>query len=147
LIRSYESALAPEKTVKLHHHHHQYYLASCGMCSWYHHMAQGLRQISNRFEFESTSRLTDSLKELHLRQWTSNLQQGGTKAATYHEVTYGAFKTRAYLKEIKSKAKRRMLARIRTGSHILRVATGRWAGEARSSRVCPICSSGAIENE
>jgi hypothetical protein len=96
LIRSYESALAPEKTVKHHHHHHQYYLASCGMCSWYHHMAQGLRQISNRFEFESTSRLTDSLKELHLRQWTSNLQQGGTKAATYHEVTYGAFKTRAY---------------------------------------------------
>jgi hypothetical protein len=36
------------------------------------------------------------------------------------------------------------LARIRTGSHILRVGTGRWAG---SSRVCPICSSGAIDNE
>jgi hypothetical protein len=106
-----------------------------------------LRQISIRIEFESSSRLIDSLKELHLQQWTSNLQEGGTKAATYHEVTGGAFKTRAYLEEIKSKANRRMLARIRTGSHILRVETGRWAGEARSSRVCRICSFGAIENE
>jgi hypothetical protein len=123
------------------------YLASCGMCSWYHYMAQGLRQISNRFEFESTSWLTDSLKELNLQQWISNLQKGGTKAATYHEVTDGAFKIRAYLEEIKSKANRRMLARIRTGSHILIIETGRWAGEALSSRVCPNYSSGAIENE
>jgi hypothetical protein len=38
------------------------YLASCGMCSWYHYMAQGWRQFSNRFEFKSTSRLTDSLR-------------------------------------------------------------------------------------
>jgi hypothetical protein len=110
-------------------------------------MAQVLRQVSNRFEFESTSGLTDSLKELFHQQWTSNLQKGGTKAATYHEVTGGAFKTRAYLEEIKSKANRRMLARIRTGSNILRFETGRWAGEARSSRVCPICSSGAVEDE
>jgi hypothetical protein len=110
-------------------------------------MAQGLRQIFNRFEFESTSRLTDSLKELHLQQWTSNLQEGGTKAATYHEVTGGAFKTRAYLEGIKSKAKRRMLARLKTASHILRVEKGRLAGEARSFRVCPICSSGAVEKE
>jgi hypothetical protein len=62
-------------------------------------------------------------------------------------VTGGAFKTRAYLEEIKSKANRRMLARIRTGSHTMRVERGRWAGEALSSHVCPICSSGAIENE
>jgi hypothetical protein len=86
------------------------YLASCGMCSWYHYAAQGLRRMSNISEFESTSRLTDSLKELHLQQWTSNSQKGGTKAAIYHEVTGGAFKTRAYLEEIKSKANRRMLA-------------------------------------
>jgi hypothetical protein len=62
-------------------------------------------------------------------------------------VTGEALKSRAYLEEIKSKANRRMLARIRTGSHILRVETGWWAGEAQGSRVCPSWSSGAIENE
>jgi hypothetical protein len=104
-------------------------------------------KFSIYLNLKALPRLTDSLKELHLQQWTSNLQQGGTEAATYHEVTGEAFKSRAYLEEIKSKANRRMLACLGTGSHTLRVDTGWWAGKARSSRVCPICNSGAIENE
>jgi hypothetical protein len=77
----------------------------------------------------------------------SDLQRAGSKRATYLGITGGIFEARAYLGEIKSKTNRRMLACFRIGSHMLRVETGRWSNEAQNTRVCPVCSSGAVEDE
>jgi hypothetical protein len=63
------------------------------------------------------------------------LPRAGTKRATHFEITGGKFKTRAYLKEAKSKASRRMLACFRSESYMLRVEAGRWSNEAYKSRV------------
>jgi hypothetical protein len=30
---------------------------------------------------------------------------------------------------------------------MLRVETGRWSNEAQNTRLCPVCSSGAVEDE
>jgi hypothetical protein len=51
------------------------------------------------------------------------------------EISGGIFEARAYLEEMKSKANRRMLACFRTGSHMLRVETGRWSNEAQITAV------------
>jgi exonuclease III len=123
------------------------FLASQGMCSWYHYAMQGLQQLAENFEFKNTIFLSDRLKELHCQKWLNDLHQGGTKAAIYREITGGVLESRAYLEVVKSKANRRMLASFRTGSHALRVETGRWISEAHSSRVCPVCTSGSVESE
>ncbi len=123
------------------------FLASQGVASWFYFADKGLRQISDVYEFKGTQFMMDHLKELHLQKWISDLHRTGTKRATYLEITGGVFEARAYLEEIKSKANRRMLACFRTGSHMLRVEAGRWSNEPQSSRVCPVCSSGTIEDE
>jgi hypothetical protein len=89
---------------------------------------------SDIYEVKSTLFMMDQLKEVHLQQWISDLQRAGSKKATYLEITGGIFEARAYLEEIKSKANRRMLACFRTGSHMLRVETGRWSNEAQNTR-------------
>jgi hypothetical protein len=123
------------------------FLASQGVASWFHFADKGFRQISDIYEVKSTLFMMDQLKEVHIQKWISDLQRAGSKRATYLEISGGIFEARAYLEEIKSKANRRMLACFRTGSHMLRVETGRWSNEAQITRVCPVCSSGAVEDE
>jgi hypothetical protein len=123
------------------------FLASQELVSWFHFADKGLRQISDIYEVKSTLLMMNQSKEVHLQKWISDLQRAGSKGATYLEITGGIFEARAYLEENKSKANRRMLACFRTGSHMLRVDTERWSNEAQESRVCPVCSSGAVEDE
>jgi len=97
---------------------------------------QGLRQINEDDNtVKSSLALIGQTKEPHLRNLISDLQQGGTKKATYSEIIGGIFGARAYLDEIKSKANRRTLACFRIGSHVLRIESGRWSNKAQSSRV------------
>ena len=39
------------------------------------------------------------------------------------------------------------MAQLRTGSHWLRIETGRWQKLERSQRVCPHCGAAAVEDE
>ena len=53
----------------------------------------------------------------------------------------------AYLAAVADRPRRVRLAQLRTGSHWLRVETGRWQQLERSQRVCPHCGSAAVEDE
>jgi exonuclease III len=123
------------------------YLASRGMHSWFHYADLGLKIIAEDYECKNTSFLGDQIRDIHLKKWVSEVQGGGTKRETYLDITGGIFKTQPYLEKIKSKANRRMLACFRTGSHVLRIETGRWSNEAQISRVCPLGCSATVENE
>ena len=55
----------------------------------------------------------------------------------------------AYLKEVTSRVQLRHLAQLRTGSHRLRVETGRWERPhlERHERTCQRCLSGEVDDE
>jgi hypothetical protein len=67
--------------------------------------------------------------------------------------TYKTFKKRLkleqYLLSEKNKEGRYLLTRIRSGTHALRIETGRWTKpkENEEERVCRQCLSGEVENE
>jgi len=123
------------------------FLASRGMHSWYYYADLGLRRITEDYDSKSTLFMVDQVRDIHMQKWVSELQRGGTKRDTNLDITGGNFKAQAYLEEIKSKSNRRKLACFQTGSHVLRIETGRWPNEAQSSRVCPLGCSAAVENE
>jgi hypothetical protein len=122
-------------------------LASCGVHSWYYYADLGLRSIAEDYECKGSLFMADRMREIHIQRWRSDLQRGGTRRDTYLAITSGVFKPQPYLEDIKSKANRRMLARFRTGSHTLRIETGRWSNEAQKARLCPACTSASIEDE
>jgi len=117
------------------------------MHSWYYFADLGLRRITEDYDCKSTLFMVDQVRDIHMQKWVSELQRGGTKRDTYLDITGGIFKAQAYLEEIKSMSNRRTLACFRTGSHVLRIETGRWSNEAQTSRVCPLGCSAAVENE
>ena len=66
--------------------------------------------------------------------------------------TYARFKDQfyyeKYLDDVKNNNHRIALTRIRTGSHFLRIETGRFSkNEDVKARVCKHCDSGDIEDE
>lgn len=56
------------------------------------------------------------------------------------------FAMAAYLQEVPSRAGRRRLAQLRTGSHWLRIETGRWSHEPRERRTCKRCDTGVVDS-
>jgi hypothetical protein len=61
----------------------------------------------------------------------------------------GSYRMASYLKEVSSRAQLRRLAQLRTGSHQLRVETGRWERPmvSRDERFCQRCLSGEVDDE
>lgn len=61
----------------------------------------------------------------------------------------GSYRMASYLKEVSSRAQLRHLAQLRTGSHQLRVETGRWERPmvSRDERFCRRCLSGEVDDE
>ena len=61
----------------------------------------------------------------------------------------GTYNVAAYLKEVTSRVQLRHLAQLRTGSHRLRVETGRWERPRleRHERTCQRCLSGEVDDE
>ena len=62
-------------------------------------------------------------------------------------VTWEAYQPAAYLTAVADRPRRVRLAQLRTGSHWLKVETGRWQRLERNARVCPHCVSAAVEDE
>jgi hypothetical protein len=62
-------------------------------------------------------------------------------------VTIDNYQPTAYLAAVADRPRRACLAQLRTGSHWLRVETGRWQRLEREQRVCPHCAAGAVEDE
>lgn len=53
----------------------------------------------------------------------------------------------AYLTAVADRPRRVRLAQLRTGSHWLRIETGRWQKLERAQRMCPNCGAAAVEDE
>ena len=65
--------------------------------------------------------------------------RGGIQAKNYHPA--------AYLAAVADRPRRMRLAQLRTGSHWLRIETGRWQKLERAQRICPNCGAAAVEDE
>ena len=53
----------------------------------------------------------------------------------------------AYLAAVADRPRRVRLAQLRTGSHWLKLETGRWQKLERAQRICPHCDAAAVEDE
>ena len=76
------------------------------------------------------------------------------KSKVQHYISYirgginiDNYQPAAYLAAVADRPRRACLAQLRTGSHWLRVETGRWQRLEREQRVCPHCAAGAVEDE
>lgn len=82
--------------------------------------------------------LTASQKS-KVQHYISCIRGGGVSIDNYQPT--------AYLAAVADRPRRACLAQLRTGSHWLRVETGRWQRLEREQRVCPHCAAGAVEDE
>jgi hypothetical protein len=94
------------------------------------------------------------LSALQQRYLTSVSQSALPKVQLYlgqvaDALCTDSYQMASYLKEVTSRAQLRRLAQLRTGSHQLRVETGRWERPrvARERRICQRCLSGEVDDE
>ena len=94
------------------------------------------------------------LSALQQRYLTSVSQSALPKVQLYlgqvaDALCTDSYQMASYLKEVTSRAQLRRLAQLRTGSHQLRVETGRWERPrvAREQRICQRCQSGEVDDE
>ncbi len=94
------------------------------------------------------------LSALQQRYLTSVWQSALPKVQLYlgqvaEALCIDSYQMASYLKEVTSRAQLRRLAQLRTGSHQLRVETGRWERPrvAREQRTCQRCLSGEVDDE
>ena len=62
-------------------------------------------------------------------------------------VSLESYQPAEYLAAVTDRSRLVRLAQLRTGSHWLRVETGRWQRLEREQRVCPHCDAAAVEDE
>ena len=91
--------------------------------------------------------------ELLVRPWGESALAGGTKRAAF--VGLSGVEVGSTARPIPpfidfpslSRHGVKQVARLRTGSHNLRIERGRWVGEARAARVCERCSDDWCEGQ
>jgi hypothetical protein len=95
-----------------------------------------------------------ALSALQRRYLTSVSQSALPKVQLYigqiaAPLRIGSYYMASYLKEVSSRVQLRQLAQLRTGSHQLRIETGRWERPmvARDQRICQRCPSGEVDDE
>ena len=62
-------------------------------------------------------------------------------------VSFESYQPAEYLTAVADRARRARLAQLRTGSHWLRVETGRWQRLELEQRVCPHCDAAAVDDD
>ena len=95
-----------------------------------------------------------ALSALQRRYLTSVQESELPKVQTYlghiaAPLRIGCYSVAAYLREVTSRVQLRHLAQLRTGSHRLRVETGRWERPRleRQERLCLRCLAGEVDDE
>lgn len=95
-----------------------------------------------------------TLSHLQRRYLTSVSESALPKVQSYigqiaAPLLIGSYRVSPYLKEVTSRVQLRHLAQLRTGSHRLRVETGRWERPRLpwQERTCLRCGSGAVDDE
>lgn len=95
-----------------------------------------------------------TLSQLQRRYLTSVSESALPKVQSYvgqiaAPLRIGSYRVSPYVKEVTSRVQLRHLAQLRTGSHRLRVETGRWERPRlpRQERTCRRCDSGDVDDE
>ena len=83
--------------------------------------------------------------EMEQRNWRLRLFQKA-KLRLYRTLK-SDLKIEEYLFAIPDQKYRRELTKLRSGTHDLRLETGRWSGEIEAERECCICGTGVVEDE
>ena len=90
--------------------------------------------------------ITD-LEQRYIEAWKLKLSTQSIKTQSYLRITEPDFNMQTYLKKEKSKLRRQIFARFRTGSHWLQVQVGRFQNMERKDRICCHCTADEIEDE
>ena len=96
---------------------------------------------------------TDVAAALQSQYSAQLIRAEGSKIAHYYHAVRGGeaapehWQPAAYLDQVADRPRLVRLAQLRTGSHWLRVETGRWQQLERAQRTCPHCGSAAVEDE
>ena len=93
------------------------------------------------------AQLRKSIKQKDKLCWLAALQDK-TKLRTYKILNFRIDLCKEeYLSWEITAYQRVLYARMRSGSHQLRVERGRWAKEEEADRLCKVCATGKIESE
>ena len=95
---------------------------------------------------------TEVMEAMQARQLDAMAACGKSKVQDYIAhirggVSLETYVPAAYLAAVPARPRMVRLAQLRTGSHWLRVETGRWQRLERAQRVCPHCAGAAVEDE
>ncbi|GAB4814024.1 hypothetical protein N2152v2_001070 [Parachlorella kessleri] len=110
----------------------QYLLGSCNPCERIH--RSFLRGILGEHLVQAVAISQKSKVQLY-----NSCVRGGLQLSSYQPAEY--------LSAVADRPRRVRMAQLRTGSHWLRVETGRWQRLEREQRVCPHCEAAAVEDE
>jgi hypothetical protein len=113
-----------------------------------------ITDIMNCPEFkEIREEMNSSLSNHYEEIWSTKLNregavrgQGRNKLRTYRTFKR-QFATEAYVKAPLPRAKRRAIAKFRSGTAPLRLEIGRYYNEPEEERLCKFCDMGEVENE
>ena len=73
-------------------------------------------------------------------------KQYKNKLRTYRQIK-SDMNFENYLEDIKNPQYRSAMTKLRISAHILHIETGRYTNTTLSSRTCPVCKQGEIEDE
>ena len=83
------------------------------------------------------------ISEKENREWKARL----LNQLRLYRVLKPALCWEDYLLEISNRNERRELTKLRSGTHALRLETGRWRKEKIEDRLCCVCVEGEVEDE
>ena len=94
-------------------------------------------------EFSASKAITASTEMYTV--WMMEADMDSSIQETYYSFKQ-QYRMEPYIHEAKNVQLRKILARFRTGTHWLRIRSGRYEGVARENRFCPHCSN-AVDDE
>ena len=89
--------------------------------------------------FKEKLKLTETMKDNKDKQHKNKLR-------TYRQIK-SDMNFENYLEDIKNPQYRSAMTKLRISAHILHIETGRYTNTTLSSRTCPVCKQGEIEDE
>ena len=89
--------------------------------------------------------ITQVFKDREVRQWKERMERK-PKLRLYRTLK-GQLVREEYLNTDLPFNIRRHITQLRSGTHKLRIESGRWDKEALENRVCKLCSMGVLEDE
>ena len=130
-----------------------YDLATQGQTSWVSSFLKNTNAIGLYLNYDEpvpVSFTAHYLPFLFKQSLREKFLASGSKLTTYLTLfgeQFESFEMQSYLTKVRIQKNRALLAKFRSGSHWLRVETGRHENLERCQRTCKLCSNSVVEDE